>query len=342
MPYSYLRSLGHEVTIAESCHPRMLNGMDVLVLHWPKLPAQYDMMRAFQAVGGKVVVEFDDDIRDIAWCNPAKRIFSADDIAMHLKIMAGADAATTTGPHLAAAFADVQKNIFVCRNALDPNVWGQTLGEIRETQPKALRIGWAGTTSQHYDDLEMIRRPMVKFLKARPDALFLLATENPTMVGIFPRTVADQVIWVGSTFDGDKANTITGLKMRYEPGEQLPTMKMPGLLGHMNLDLAIAPIVKRPYSAAKSYVKVLEYGAAGFPVLASDYGPYAEYARDYDGTIALADGIDDWHDKLVALADDPDRRESMSRRNRVCIQFNHLITSRLSEWTAMLNFLKPS
>lgn len=339
VPYSYLRSLGHEVTIAESCHPRMLHGMDLLVLHWPRLQAQYDMMRAFQAVGGKVIVEFDDDMRDLAWCNPAKKMLSPGDIEMYLKILGAADAATTTGPRLAEAFADIQKNIFVCRNALDPNVWNSSLAEIRETRPTAIRIGWAGTTSQHYDDLDMIRRPMVKFLKARPDAQFLLATENPTLVGIFPRTVADQVVWVGSTFDGEPENKLTGLKTRYKPGELLPTMKMPGLLGMMHLDLAIAPIVRRPYSAAKSWIKVLEYGAAGFPVLASDYGPYAEYDALYSGTIALADGIDDWYDKLCALADDAEKREEMARRNRVCISQDHMIVNRLHEWSAALDFV---
>ena len=75
------------------------------------------------------------------------------------------------------------------------------------------------------------------------------------------------------------------------------------------------------------------------PVLASGIGPYAEYDREYDGCIALADDPGDWYGKLVALADDPDRREELARRNKMAISMAHMITARLHEWEAALQFV---
>ena len=328
------------MTNSRVVHPRMLKDFDVMVQNWPCSMQQYELQAAFQATGGKTIVEFDDNVRDLAWCNPAKRVYSPEQTDMALKIMGAANAATTSTQFLKDEFRDVQPNTFVCHNALDPNVWSGAINSQREEMREtAIRIGWAGTTSQHYDDLDMVRRPIVRFLKERKDARFIIATENPALVDIFPKTVKEQIIWAGSTFEGDATNTFTGLKMWYNPGELLPAMRMPDLLRGMDLDIAIAPIVNRPYSLGKSWLKVLEYGAAGYPVLASGIGPYAEYDAEYDGTIALVARPEDWYERLVALADDAEMRSDLQRRNRMAISMSHMITQRLSEWQNALSWV---
>ena len=337
-----MKSLGHDVTIAMMLHPRMLKGVDVLVIQWARSQDHMNIMRAFQSTGGKVILEIDDDARDLSYSNPMKRVIGKEDHDRGFAIMRQADAVTVTSPYLAEAYAEFNDHIFVCRNCLDPNIWMTLLTEQRPIRPKAIRIGWAGTTSQHYDDLQMVRRPLIKFLKEHPDAQFLIATENQTLTAIFPRTVADQVTWVGSTFDGDPNNKLTGVKMDYKPGELLPTMKMPGLMALMDLDIAIAPIVKRPYSRAKSWIKILEYGGGGFPTIASNYGPYEEYNRLYPDCIWLADeNVDEWYSSLSHLANRPDLRTILRDNNQRVIRENHLIVQHLHEWQAVLNYLRP-
>lgn len=342
VPWNYMKTLGHDVTIALAMHPRMLGGFDVLVVHWARSDEHRAIMKAFQATGGKVIYEIDDDPRDLAWTNPMKRILSKEDHERCFDLISIADAVTVTSPYLKDALAGMNEHVFVCRNCLDPNLWGKLALEERDIRPSAIRIGWAGTTSQHYDDLQMVRRPLIKFLKERPDAQFLIATENQNLTTIFPRTVADQVVWMGSTFDSDPNNKITGVRMMYSPGELLPTMKMPSLLAHMDLDIAIAPIVKRPYSLAKSWIKLLEYGAAGFPSIASNYGPYQEYSQLYPECIWVCDdAMEEWYSSLRHLADRPDLRLRLARRNAKIIRENHMIEQHLHEWQAVLDYLRP-
>jgi hypothetical protein len=48
----------------------------------------------------------------------------------------------------------------------------------------------------------------------------------------------------------------------------------PRKLASLNLDLALAPLEHNRFNEAKSNLRILEYGALGWPVIASDIQPY--------------------------------------------------------------------
>ena len=48
----------------------------------------------------------------------------------------------------------------------------------------------------------------------------------------------------------------------------------PAALARLNLDLAIAPLEQNLFNECKSNLRLLEYGACGYPVVCSDVGPY--------------------------------------------------------------------
>jgi hypothetical protein len=48
----------------------------------------------------------------------------------------------------------------------------------------------------------------------------------------------------------------------------------PAALAALNLDVAIAPLEINAFNEAKSNLKLLEYGALGYPVVCSDIVPY--------------------------------------------------------------------
>lgn len=54
----------------------------------------------------------------------------------------------------------------------------------------------------------------------------------------------------------------------------MPIDLYPAKLAGLNLDLALAPLEDNLFNQCKSNLRLLEYGACGFPVVCSDVRPY--------------------------------------------------------------------
>lgn len=104
------------------------------------------------------------------------------------------------------------------------------------------RVGWAGGIG-HGGDLSLLTE-VVKELQ-------------------------DEVHWVfmGMAPPGVDPSTV-------EVHAGVPFTEYGFALGKLNLDLALAPLQDNEFNRCKSDLRVLEYGAAGFPVLASDIATY--------------------------------------------------------------------
>jgi glycosyltransferase involved in cell wall biosynthesis len=206
------------------------------------------------------------------------------------------------------------------------------------------RVGWAGSQG-HLRDVEMIVRPMVKFLKATPNARFLLGGADWRT--LFPKTVHPQLMFMGSTFDPDPSDPAKmKVKTVYAPGERTPAERYPEFLYNLYLHIAIAPLLPLKWNALKSELKLLEFGAVGVPVIASDWGPYREYFEraeertDLPGPVCvLVENQDDWLDALTAMHADKGLRDRIRRANRHFVLTEHLIHNRLPEWLAAIEFV---
>jgi hypothetical protein len=61
----------------------------------------------------------------------------------------------------------------------------------------------------------------------------------------------------------------------------VPIEEYPRKLASLNLDLALAPLEENAFNECKSNLRLLEYGACGFPVIATDIVCYQnDLARD--------------------------------------------------------------
>lgn len=137
---------------------------------------------------------------------------------------------------LAEAFSGMHGDIRVVRNTLDPRWWRGLTSERRVS--KKPRVGWAGGSS-HTGDLEMIA-DVVKEL-------------------------ANEIEWV---FFGMCPDRLRPYVHEFHPGIDIE--QYPAALARLNLDLAIAPVEQNLFNECKSNLRLLEYGACGFPVVCSD------------------------------------------------------------------------
>jgi hypothetical protein len=86
------------------------------------------------------------------------------------------------------------------------------------------------------------------------------------------KELANEVEWVFFGMCPDKLRPYI-----HEFHEGVSLERYPQMLARMNLDLALAPVEQNLFNECKSNLRLLEYGACGFPVIASDLRCYQGY-----------------------------------------------------------------
>ena len=83
----------------------------------------------------------------------------------------------------------------------------------------------------------------------------------------------------------------------------------------MTSDIGLAPLPDNPFTRGKCGFKILQYQAAGLPVVASPVGVNAEYVRD-GVTGCLVRNHREWVEAISGLIEDSDRRKAMGQAGR--------------------------
>ncbi len=196
------------------------------------------------------VYELDDLLDNVQDKNVHKKDFNQRHFQNLYKGLRGVDRFVCSTEFLKDAYKNYCHDIVVMNNRLNPDPW-KTLVPKRNTSQK-LRIGWAGGFS-HTGDLEIIVDTL-KTLYKEFDFVFL-GYIHPDI----EKYVAE--FHAGSSF-----------------------YTYPQTLANLNLDLALAPLEDVPFNHAKSHLKVIEYGALGYPVLATKITPYLNFPINYPKT----------------------------------------------------------
>ena len=104
-------------------------------------------------------------------------------------------------------------------------------------------------------------------------------------------------------------------------------------------DIGVSWIPDDPWSRGKCGLKVLQYMAAGLPVVANPVGVQVEMVRDGE-TGFLASTSAEWIDAIRTLATDPDRRRSMGRAARQLVEEKYSIQAGAAQWLNLLRGLE--
>lgn len=242
----------------------------------------------------------DDIVFAVPHKSAARQYFGKDTKARVRKAVGFCHRLIATSAPIAEAMRGMADDIRVMPNYLERSRWGDlyTAGKERKERRKP-RVGWAGA-QQHQGDLEFII-PVVE-------------------------ATANEVDWV---FMG-----MCLAKLRYHISElhnPLSFAKYPAGLAALDLDLAIAPLEINRFNAAKSNLRILEYGAVGFPVICTDIEPY----RNAPVTL-VPNNAQAWIDAIRTHVHEMDATRAAGEKLHDWVLSNWMLDQHLDEWLHML------
>jgi len=225
-----------EVTLA---HLFPVDQEDVVVVHRPMAASLLEAVEAFTEAGVSVIVDTDDELEEI----PPQNDWQASEevLTRHLQAIRLASAITVTSERLADVYGRWARACYTVRNHLPSWVGKVRTGPVGDGR---VRLGWAGTTGVHRQDLEWLAPVMAYMLDGA-----LLST-----VGDF---AAARYLGL---FD-------PGERFGWEPDVASFYRKM------ARADIGLVPLDNescRRFNTSKSSLKAQEYLSLGIPVVVTD------------------------------------------------------------------------
>lgn len=243
---------------------------DVIIVQCRYSQSSIDQVASLKTYSrARRVYELDDYVISVPKKNGHLRSMPTNMAAMVRLGISMCDRVVVSTVTLADALSDMHDDIRVVPNMLASHLW-TGLRSQRRTSKKP-RVGWGGGTS-HAGDLEIIAEVV--------------------------RELADQVEWV---FFGMCPESLRPFVKEFHPAVGLHGY--PAKLASLNLDLALAPLEHHIFNDCKSNLRLLEYGACGYPVICSD-------TRAYDGylpcTRVMTNSTAEWLEAIRMHLADPD------------------------------------
>ncbi len=271
---------------------------DALLLHGFYADKQLKALHQYhKQLNIHTIISLDDLLTQIPDYSPMTNKVP-DDVGTRIKLACSlADTLLVSSDVLATQCKNWHRNIKVIPNRLSKTLWPQVQNAI--PTEKKLRIGWAGA-GQHQADLLWIK-PLVE-------------------------QTHHQFDWV---FFGDHPEGIDLNMIEFHSPVNL--LHYPAKLQQLGLNLAIAPLVDNAFNAAKSALKLLEYGALGIPVLASDLPCYQNSPADL-----LPNQPKLWKDQLEAYDNDRQLLYDNGQTMRAWVSDHHWLEDHTAQWLELL------
>ena len=265
-----------------------------------------------QATGVRVLVEVDDNYLDTfdvvtrkraGWGKNIGEKIGGSSAQGHRWIVEQADGVICTTPHLAEIYAEVNENVFVCRNSLDLADWPEppepfeVNGTTVDPDDDVFRLGWFASMS-HDRDEHLIRRALS------------WASRQPGV----------QVVTMGY----DPPWTFNRLHIPWSNDIAVYHRMM-----HL-LDVGLCPVVRTGWSACRSDLKSLEYSMAGALPIMSAEPPYAEWRGKPFGRHAHT--AKDFEEQVRWAVRNQDQVKQLAAQAKSYVLSERLIQHEIDKW----------
>lgn len=272
---------------------------DILIAQRSCMEGPTSILQRMARSGSKrpfIVYELDDDLLAVAADNPASATYHNPEIRANIIAnMRIADLITVSTEPLAERVAKYNPRVAVLPNCVPGDLLNWQPGRYTDR----VTVGWQGSPT-HTRDWKAAAEPVRRWFSRARDAGHKV--EMHTMGGV-PPTFPE--VWPHRHTDWEKDIARYYLRLDWH--------------------LALAPLADTTFNTSKSDIRVVEAGALGFPVVASDVPAYRDSVI-HGETGYLVHKPGDWGVALDALLD-PAHREWMAGNARRAAQARSIETN---------------
>ena len=252
-----------------------------------------------EITGAKLVMDLDDDPVNLDPEHPDYEDIKKKAITVQSEVAMADHVIVTTEP-LKQAISDLNKNVTVIPNAIDPEIW-KFKNAIHVD--KKIRVGWIASGS-HMVDLPIIHEVMQEILAKYPHVEFHMA-------GITPEEINE-----------GNAHHHVGTKGYKD---------FPKWYAGQGYDIAVAPLKDSKFARAKSNIKWMEAAMLGIPCVASKTYPY-ETSIEHGKTGYLVDSKSQWVKHLSWLIESKTKREMIGAAAKKEVLAKYTIDKQLPKY----------
>ncbi len=267
------------------------NRLNVLNVH-------YELEKLQRVYNVKTRYDIDDNLFLTAEENLLSKKQSDD---LKLMIKQFSTVTTSTNPLLQYLSKVTHRNdIIIKPNKLNRQLWFSEKKQAnffasKNKQRKTLKILYMGTFS-HYNDLKMIL-PAIKKLKEKYNIHF-------------------------AVIGGFKGNEDAFDKI-HPPSVIYPDFVRWFLKIAADFDFAVCPLKDNDFNKYKSYIKYLDYSAAGLPAIYSDNEIYRQVVKNKHNGILAANNVDAWRAAIKFMIENPEVRVKVAQNAYFDVFENH-------------------
>ena len=267
-----------------------LFGFDISVMKLMMHATVPQLFHTMQAKGERIVVDIDDfhfrmDPENIAYSATNPHLHPMNNRMWYEMGIRQADHVTVSTAFLANFYGRRCRDVRLMRNAVETERFSPVY------QPDSPVYGWLGGTLWRSGDIELLASWLPGFVKDHG-----ITVHHAGHIPGDPKHFGVRA--------GLKAVRTSGMR---------PINDVPEMLREFHVGLV--PLARNPFNEAKSYLKGLEYVAAGIPFIAT---PTEEYrVLHAAGVGRLADTPDEWRDHATELLDKDVRMEEAQRQRAI-------------------------
>lgn len=217
---------------------------DVVFFQRPgKLPT-FELMALCKTLGKKVWVDYDDNLMDVPFSNPAFKAYASPKMKQNVsKMVQIADVVTVTTMELKKLFDPLNDNVRIVPNALDDQVIAP---KKLDKDMNSKLIMWRGSRSHDEDIMEYL------------DSMLQIADEFKDWKWIF---LGQPYFRVQSAFPRKQAIIV----------DSVDTPRFYDFLNTMNAEIGVVPLKDNPFNRSKSNIAWQEFSYMGAATLAPDW-----------------------------------------------------------------------
>lgn len=259
-----------------------------------------------------IFTEIDDNILSVPIYNEAFEAYgpNGDTRQRVIEQLRKSDGVITTTPFLKELYSEFNRNIHVIPNSIDFGIWDK----VKRKPKGGIRIGWAGGNA-HGGDFEPYEPAIKNILSRHKDVKFVFVN-GPARMGV--------------------PESLKGLPGIEHHALWEPILKYPAMLGRMDFDIAISPLMDSAFNRGKSNLKWLEASALSIPTVASNVGHLKETIKHgVNGLLADTPGQFETH--LESLITDKKLRRSMGVAANAAVRLDFNVDNTVNQYVSILS-----